>query len=136
MGENTKIEWTDAVWNPVTGCDPVSAGCNNCYARRMATRLAGRYGYPKRHPFDVTVHPERLAEPLHWRKPRRVFVCSMGCESGPRRRPCNLDWVRSIRDQCQASGVPLFVKQLDIGGKVVKELDQFPEDFRIREVPR
>ncbi len=74
----TKIEWTDAVWNPVTGCTPISAGCANCYAKRMVARLKGRCGYPKRRPFDVTLHHDRLAEPLHWRTPRRVFVCSMG----------------------------------------------------------
>ncbi len=75
----TKIEWTDETWNPVTGCTKVSAGCANCYAERMARRLAGRYGYPEApHHFDVTLHPERLEQPLRWRKPRRVFVCSMG----------------------------------------------------------
>ena len=73
----TKVEWADETWNPVTGCAPVSPGCQNCYARRMATRLAGRYGYPKDDPFRVTFHPDRLAEPLVWRKPRRIFVCSM-----------------------------------------------------------
>jgi len=74
----TKIEWATDVWNPVTGCTPVSEACKNCYAKRMATRLAGRCGYPADEPFRVTVHPERLEEPLRWRTPRRVFVCSMG----------------------------------------------------------
>lgn len=74
----TKIEWADTVWNPVTGCSKVSEGCQNCYAERMAKRLAGRCGYLADEPFRVTVHPERLEEPLRWRKPRRVFVCSMG----------------------------------------------------------
>ena len=74
----TRIEWADAVWNPVTGCTPVSEGCRNCYARRMAQRLRGRYGYPKHEPFGVTCHEDRLLEPLRWRKPRRIFVCSMG----------------------------------------------------------
>jgi protein gp37 len=74
----TKIEWADAVWNPVTGCTPISEGCKNCYAKRMATRLKGRYGYPEDEPFKVTLHPEKLKEPLKWKKPRRVFVCSMG----------------------------------------------------------
>jgi protein gp37 len=78
MGTNSKIEWTDATWNPVTGCTPVSAGCANCYARRMARRLAGRFGYPEApHYFDVTLHPDRLEQPLRWRKPRMVFPCSM-----------------------------------------------------------
>ena len=74
---DTKIEWAEKSWNPVTGCTPVSAGCANCYAKRMAQRLRGRAGYPADDPFRVTLHPDKLDEPLHWRKPRRVFVCSM-----------------------------------------------------------
>jgi len=74
----TKIEWADAVWNPTTGCTPVSEGCQNCYAKRFAERLRGRFGYPENEPFRVTLHPERLDEPLRWRRPRRVFVNSMG----------------------------------------------------------
>lgn len=72
------IGWCDTTWNPVTGCTPVSLACDHCYAKRMAHRLAGRYGYPADEPFRVTLHPDRLYEPLRWRKPRRVFVCSMG----------------------------------------------------------
>lgn len=75
---NTKIEWADKVWNPITGCTPVSSGCANCYARRMANRLKGRYGYPKDEPFRVTFHLDRLNEPLRWKRPSRIFVCSMG----------------------------------------------------------
>lgn len=77
MGQ-TKIEWCDRVWNPVTGCLPVSEGCLHCYARRMANRLKGRFGYPVYDPFRLTFHPERLSEPLQWKKPQRIFVCSMG----------------------------------------------------------
>lgn len=74
----TKIEWADAVWNPTTGCTPVSEGCENCYAKRFAYRLRGRFGYPEDDSFRVTLHPERLDEPLRWRNPKRVFVNSMG----------------------------------------------------------
>jgi len=74
---NTSIEWTKMTWNPVTGCTPVSAGCRNCYARRMAQRLRGRYGYPADDPFRVTLHPDRLTEPSHWKKPQMIFVGSM-----------------------------------------------------------
>lgn len=78
MGD-TRIEWATKVWNPVTGCSKVSPGCKNCYAERMAKRLAGRFGYPKDNPFKVTLHHDRLDEPLkRWRKPQMVFVCSMG----------------------------------------------------------
>ena len=74
----TKIEWATDVWNPITGCTKVSAGCKNCYAERFAHRLAGRFGYPEDDPFRVTLHMDHLRDPLHWRKHRRVFVCSMG----------------------------------------------------------
>jgi len=73
---SSKIEWTDETWNPVTGCSKISPGCQNCYAERMAKRLQAMGNYPDG--FDVTVWPERLKQPLRWRKPRRVFVCSMG----------------------------------------------------------
>jgi len=74
----TKIEWCDETWNPVTGCAPISEGCANCYARKMATRLRGRFGYPQDKPFQVTFHEDKLDQPLRWKKPRRIFVCSMG----------------------------------------------------------
>lgn len=73
----SKIEWTEYSWNPITGCTPISEGCQNCYAKRMTKRLAGRYGYPSDDPFKVVLHPERINDPLKWKKPRRVFVCSM-----------------------------------------------------------
>lgn len=76
-GTKTRIEWADRVLNPVTGCSPVSAGCDNCFAARMAKRLAGRCGYPADQPFRVTLHPDRLSIPRQWRKPQRVFVNSM-----------------------------------------------------------
>lgn len=74
----TKIEWATKVWNPVTGCSPVSEGCAHCWAKRMATRLRGRCGYHIIDPFEVTFHQDRLDEPMRWKKPERVFVCSMG----------------------------------------------------------
>jgi len=74
----TGIEWTQETWNPVTGCTPVSEGCEHCYAKRMANRLRGRFGYPADEPFRVTLHPDKLGDPLHWKKPRQIFVCSMG----------------------------------------------------------
>ena len=75
----SKIEWTDETWNPVTGCSHAgSPACDNCYAKRMANRLRGRCGYPEDDPFKVTFHPDKLDQPRRWRKPRRVFVVSMG----------------------------------------------------------
>jgi protein gp37 len=79
MGDRSKIEWTDATWNPVTGCSPVSEGCKHCYAKRNAQgRLRGRVGYDREDPFRVKVHAGRMGQPLRWVKPRRIFVCSMG----------------------------------------------------------
>lgn len=230
MSDRSSIEWTEATWNPVTGCTPVSPGCDHCYAARMAKRLEAMCQFKYRLGFQVTCHPVSLWEPSHWRKPRLVFVCSMGdlfhrdvpdsfirevfevmrrnsrhtfqvltkrpermarfvrewayhgwhpntwlgvsveacqvkhrisrlvgtiwprrfvsfeplledvghvphvdaldwiivgCESGPGRRPMELDWARSIRDQCVEAGVPFFLKQAEIDGKLVKmpELD-------------
>ncbi|GHT17558.1 hypothetical protein FACS1894189_3670 [Planctomycetales bacterium] len=75
---DTKIEWATKVWNPVTGCSPVSEGCKNCYAKKMAVRLTGRFGYPAVNPFLPGVyHPDKLLEPFKWKKPQRVFICSM-----------------------------------------------------------
>jgi protein gp37 len=69
---STKIEWADEVWNPVTGCTKISEGCRNCYAESIAKRFWGERKFS-----DVKCHPERLDIPLHWKKPRRVFVNSM-----------------------------------------------------------
>jgi len=241
MGDNTAIQWTDATWNPVTGCSKISPGCASCYAETMARRLKAMGLARYRDGFAVRCHPEALEEPLRWRKPRRVFVVSMGdlfhdevpdefindvlsmidrcpqhvfqiltkrparmrailtagsskpranlwagvtaedqqraderipllletpaavrfvsvepmvgpvdltavripgapsppfqgnamhsyrgfgeridwviagCESGPRRRPADLDWFRSLRDQCVEAGVPFFLKQAEDG---------------------
>lgn len=240
MGK-TKIEWADAVWNPVTGCTKVSSGCHYCYAERIANRFWGERKFT-----DVILHSERLEDPKHWKKPRIIFVNSMsdlfhpdipeyyiktifkamwesvghhkfliltkrperayelltkdffitgnniygadiwlgvsvenqkaadnripillqipaairfvsvepmleeiklqgydgkfmrnylngmaldwiicGCESGKGRRPMSIDWVRELRDQCEFSKTPFFLKQMEIDGKICKipELD-------------
>ena len=77
MGDNSKIEWTDATWNPVTGCRKISAGCKHCYAEEVAARMKrmGVKGYENG--FEPTFHPDRLTIPIKWKKARRIFVCSM-----------------------------------------------------------
>ena len=77
MASGSKIEWTDATWNPVTGCNKVSPGCKFCYAERLAKRLKATGMVKYRNGFTVTLHPEALETPLRWRKPRTVFVNSM-----------------------------------------------------------
>jgi protein gp37 len=73
----TKIEWTDTVWNPITGCTPISAGCEKCYAKRMANRLRGRFGYPEKEPFNIAIHKDRFNDPINLRGNKKIFVCSM-----------------------------------------------------------
>ncbi|MFN8062763.1 MAG: phage Gp37/Gp68 family protein [Vicinamibacterales bacterium] len=217
MSDKSKIEWTDATWNPVRGCTKVSPGCKHCYAETFAERFRGVPGHPFEFGFDLRVVPEKLEDPFRWRDPRMIFVNSMsdlfhegvsdeyiaavarvmmqanwhtyqvltkragrladmlrgdlrfaagadhiwwgvsvedrkygvpriahlrsapaavrflsieplledvgtlnldgiswvivGGESGPGARPISPSWVRSIRDQCKAAGVPFFFKQ-------------------------
>src|SRR6266849_6191287 len=92
MAGKSSIEWTEATWNPVTGCSKVSPGCDNCYAIREARRLAGNPNQVVRDVYEGTTHrlnnrinwtgvvncvSDRLQQPLHWRQPRRIFVNSM-----------------------------------------------------------
>ena len=77
MSTVSAIEWTEVTWNPVTGCTKVSAGCERCYAERMAGRLRAMGVAKYRNGFRTTIHPGTLGEPLRWRKPRVVFVNSM-----------------------------------------------------------
>jgi protein gp37 len=77
MASTTTIEWTDATWNPVTGCTKISAGCDHCYAERFSERFRGTPGHPFETGFDVTLRPERIEQPLRWRTPRMIFVNSM-----------------------------------------------------------
>lgn len=77
MSDKSTIEWTDATWNPVTGCSKVSPGCAHCYAETFAERFRGVPGHPYEQGFDLRLWPERLPVPLLWRSPRRIFVNSM-----------------------------------------------------------
>lgn len=77
MSDNSAIEWTDATWNPVRGCTKVSPGCKFCYAETFAERFRGVTGHPFEQGFDLRLVPEKLAQPLAWRRPRKIFVNSM-----------------------------------------------------------
>ena len=100
MAQNSKIEWTESTWNPVTGCSKISVGCRNCYAERMALRLkaAGLQNYVNG--FRVTLHPHTLKIPLRWRQPRTIFVNSM---SDLFHKDVPFDFISKIFDvMCQA----------------------------------
>lgn len=77
MSEHSKIEWTDATWNPLRGCTKVSPGCKHCYAETFAERFRGVPGHPYEQGFDLRLVPEKLSEPFQWSSPRTVFVNSM-----------------------------------------------------------
>jgi protein gp37 len=234
MSDNSAIEWTDATWNPVTGCTRVSPGCDHCYALTFAERFRGVQNHPYEQGFDLKLWQTRLELPLHWKRPRRIFVNSMsdlfhkdvpdsfiiqvfdtmnkanwhifqvltkrsarlarlapkltwaphiwagvsvetnqyawrveqlrkvpaevrfvsaepllgpltkvnfegihwvisGGESGAGFRPCNADWIRDLRDRCQAQGISYFHKQWGgrtpkAGGRLLdgRTWDEFP----------
>ena len=77
MSDNSKIEWTEATWNPVTGCTQISPGCAHCYAMHFANRFKGVPGHPYERGFEVQLREERLRQPIGWKRPRRIFVNSM-----------------------------------------------------------
>jgi protein gp37 len=77
MPGDSRIEWTDATWNPVTGCTKVSPGCAHCYAETFAERWRGIPGHPYEQGFDLRLWPSRLEIPVNWKRPRRIFVNSM-----------------------------------------------------------
>jgi protein gp37 len=77
MSVQSKIEWTDATWNPIRGCTKISPGCKFCYAERFAERFRGVAGHPFEQGFDLRLVPEKLADPLRWKVPKTIFVNSM-----------------------------------------------------------
>ena len=77
MSGTSKIEWTDATWNPVRGCTKISPGCKHCYAETFAERFRGVPGHPYEQGFDLKLIPDKLFEPLRWTSPKTVFVNSM-----------------------------------------------------------
>jgi protein gp37 len=95
MAQDSTIEWTDATWNPVTGCTKISPGCKNCYAHRMAHRLHAMGQVRYRNNFDVTLHPDLLEQPLRWNQPRKIFVNSM---SDLFHTDVTLDFIQAVFD--------------------------------------
>jgi protein gp37 len=77
MSEHSEIEWTDATWNPVRGCTKITPGCDHCYAETFAERFRGVKGHPYEQGFDLRLVPEKLVDPLRWKRPKMIFVNSM-----------------------------------------------------------
>ena len=150
MAENSKIEWTDATWNPVRGCDPVSPGCANCYAAEVAARFSGLgqpyEGLATRHPGqpakwtgNMRLVPEKLTEPLSWKKPRRVFVNSMSDLFHPAVPFCFIDQVFAVMALARRHTFQILTKRAkrmqryfedrswnDVIVNVVREYDSMP----------
>jgi len=107
------IGWTEQTWNPVTGCTKCAPGCLHCYAERMAKRLKAM-GVPKyANGFDLTLHPECLGEPLHWRKPRMIFIPSMGDLFHPDVPDDFIDRVFAVMSLCPQHTFQVLTKRSD-----------------------
>ena len=100
MSDHSAIEWTDATWNPVRGCDKISPGCKHCYAETFAERFRGVAGHPYEHGFDLRLIPSKLADPFRWTAPKRVFVNSM---SDLFHRDVPLDYIEQVGRVMQAA---------------------------------
>lgn len=105
MAERSSIEWTEATWNPVTGCTKVSPGCAHCYAETFAERFRGVPGHPYEHGFDLQLRLERLGQPLAWPQPRLIFVNSM---SDLFHEDIPVPFIRSIFDVMQEANWHTF----------------------------
>ncbi len=127
MAERSNIEWTQATWNPVTGCSKVSAGCKNCYAERLAARLKAMGNSRYRNGFNVTLHHDLIELPKRWREPRLIFVNSMSDlfhESVP------LDFIQRVFEtmgDCPQHTFQILTKRSARLREVTPELD-WPEN--------
>ena len=122
----TKIEWTDATWNPVTGCTKTSAGCVHCYAEMMSRRLQAMGTDKYKNGFQVTLHEDALNEPKKWRKPRTIFVCSM---SDLFHKDVPFEFVDKVMQVIKET--PQHRYQL-----LTKRAERIEEYFQTREVPK
>ena len=107
MAQSSTIEWTEATWNPVTGCSQVSPGCAHCYAKTFAERWRGVPGHPYEQGFDLRLWPERLDAPLRWRKPKTIFVNSM---SDLFHKDVPDEYIANREKDCQGNFVKLSVE--------------------------
>lgn len=135
MGDKSGIEWTDATWNPVTGCTKVSAGCKHCYAERDWARLQHLPRFAGRAFTDVVCHPERLDHPLRWKKPRRIFVNSMSDMFHDDVPDTFLDQVFAVMALCPLHTFQVLTKRarrmrdyMSDGGRAARVLDLVRND--------
>jgi len=122
MAQMSKIEWTECTWNPITGCSKISAGCKNCYAERMARRLQAM-GQPQYSAgFKVSIHPDLLDRPRHWKKSRLIFVNSM---SDTFHKDVPVSFLRQlfgVMNECPQHTFQILTKRTDIALKHSEKL--------------
>lgn len=123
MSDRSPIEWTDATWNPVTGCTQVSPGCDHCYALTFAERFRGVPGHPYEQGFDMRLWPERLALPLSWAKPRRIFVNSM---SDLFHQEIPTEYIAAVFDTMRRADWHIFQVLTKRPGRLRRIADQLP----------
>jgi len=126
MAVGSTIEWTQATWNPVTGCTKISAGCKNCYAERMALRLKAMGVRQYRHGFDLALQPEMLDLPRRWKRGRMVFVNSM---SDLFHRDVPLDYVQRVfrvMNECPQHTFQILTKRPEIAAAHASEVEWTP----------
>lgn len=112
--KSTKIEWTEATWNPSTGCTKISEGCKNCYAERMAYRLHAMGLEKYRHEFRLSLHPEVLKEPFSWKSPKTVFVNSMSDLFHEEMPLPFIKKVFQVMNQCPQHTFQVLTKRADV----------------------
>lgn len=126
MAANSHIEWTEATWNPVTGCTKVSAGCKNCYAERLALRLQAMGNARYRSGFKVTLHKDLIDLPKRWREPRLIFVNSM---SDLFHEEVPLEFIQSVfatMNECSKHTFQILTKRSSRLRKLASQLDWPP----------
>jgi len=128
---NSSIEWTESTWNPVTGCTKISDGCLNCYAERMARRLAGRYGYPKENPFKLTLQPDRLSQPLNWKKTHNIFVCSMSDIFHKNVPDSYIFEILGVINKCPQHTFQILTKRANRMARISNNIGQWPHNVWI-----
>ena len=124
----SKIEWTEATWNPVTGCDEISPGCDNCYAARMSVRLKAMGVQNYRSGFKPTMHEHMLDRPLRWRKPQHVFVNSMSDLFHP---DVSFDFIQRVFDVMRRAGRHRF----QVLTKRPKTMAHYVSNYATDEIP-
>lgn len=123
MADKTRIEWTEATWNPVTGCAKVSAGCKHCYAERDWARLQHLPAYAGRAFTDVATHADRLDQPLRWGRPRRIFVNSMSDLFHPDVPDAFIDCVFAVMALAKKHSFQVLTKRSERMRRYVNTLD-------------